>query len=380
MSDNDVPTILPKNIAVCFDTSSVISKDSPYRLFHARAVALFRNPRSSDHVHVDWYVSRIVIEERRYRMRERARKLCTDLPAIDALLGRAEGLDAEALLVGVDRVIEEQLSDLNVGTLEVPDDSGLLEEIAMRAVQRMSPFGDNDKGFRDAVIAESFLSHCRAAAEDAEEYEFEQYFWFVTADGPLAAYVNEKLPDVAGLRVFASCDEVESQLNATAAHLPDDVLERLTESAAVLFHAARKKSSFLYASGAYAEIERICESELGDPGAEPPIGPRIEVRRPLFARMDGELITWDSTVICEFAYDRVLPPSLARRMSLSPDLAESPTGFGKVRVWFHVRWTVARDKDDALDSPTIVGVWHPRTEAEFVGDGGQRVHKTFYPE
>jgi hypothetical protein len=121
-------------------------------------VTLIANSKYPD-LDISWYLPEVVRHERQYQMQIEALKLRGAINKIERLLGHNLALTEQVLVDRVKAKIDEKEKDL--GLQEIKLDHAKIDwgTVIHAASYRIPPFqpGEKEKGFRDMMVAESFL-------------------------------------------------------------------------------------------------------------------------------------------------------------------------------------------------------------------------------
>jgi hypothetical protein len=169
----------------------------------------------------------------RYQMRRRAFEFLPMIYKLEKLLGHNLNITEDILSTRVNEAINKQIGELNLAVLDIDISKIDWGNLIHRAAYRNPPFkpGEHEKGFRDALIAETFLqlvtkspatpSVCRLA--------------IVTNDELLRNYVIENTKSLKNVRVLSDISELESLINTIASEVTEDFVNELKEKASALF-------------------------------------------------------------------------------------------------------------------------------------------------
>lgn len=149
-------------LRVAFDTNALYvapnSLGSASDLLRQEIAVLIRESNYPD-LDILWYLPEVVRHERQYQMQAEALKLRPAINKIERLLGHNLALTDQVLLDHVEIKLEEKAAEFGLQELRL--DHAVVDWPALiRAAEyRKPPFGpgEKEKGFRDALVAESFL-------------------------------------------------------------------------------------------------------------------------------------------------------------------------------------------------------------------------------
>jgi hypothetical protein len=149
----------PSTIKVFFD-SNILHTKQAHLLLPSKVIDYIKDHRVIESVEIQWYVPEMVIEERRHQMQLAAESLLPKLHDLEKVIGHNLAISVEILR---DRIVDKINATIKENKLNIiPLDTSKvnLAELIDRSVKRLPPFeapGENEKGFRDAVIANTFF-------------------------------------------------------------------------------------------------------------------------------------------------------------------------------------------------------------------------------
>jgi hypothetical protein len=142
---------------IVLDTNALYNGSANY--FLKREVADLVKSQSAPDLTLKWIVPEIVRHERQFQMTGRALGMLPTIERLERLLGHNLNITKDILEVRVREAVDKQVADfgLLVCPLDVPNVDW--QRLMMDAAYRKPPFqpGETEKGFRDAVILETFV-------------------------------------------------------------------------------------------------------------------------------------------------------------------------------------------------------------------------------
>lgn len=158
----------PKQLRAVFDTNALYV-GSATEVIKLEIVDLIRGSIFPD-LHITWYLPTVVRHERQYQMQEEASKLLPAIVKLEELLGNKLAIAKEHLLERVANKIESRLNTLGVPELKLDNTRVDLSQLALDATYRRPPFqiGEKEKGFRDALLVESFVQLVEESPKTAQ--------------------------------------------------------------------------------------------------------------------------------------------------------------------------------------------------------------------
>ena len=324
---------------VVFDTSAIFNRRVSSLMSNPSA-SLVRNHSSHAGLSVGWYVPRTVVDERRYQMQIAALELAASAEKLDNLLEDDLKFSESKILEAVDYHIEVARKNLGLENLELDFAAVDWERLISDAVNRRPPFeeGEDEKGFRDAVILETFVQ----LVENHPEDKSARRFVFACQDQLLIQAANERTSSRGDVFPAAPIRDIEGTINALVSEVDEATVTKLQRFAETMFFVSGDKSTLFYKWDLPATIESKFSQEL----VQLPMGARRRqnwdyvVLPPRFVREAGSRITWVSQITLDHtAYTHMYPSAAGSSggisSGLTPSLGASPlstAGFGPTPI------------------------------------------------
>jgi hypothetical protein len=247
-----------------------------------------------------WYLPEIVRHERQYQMQTEALKLRSAINKIERLLDHKLALSDRVLVDHVKIKIDEKESQL--GLQEIKLDHALVDwpKLMHAAAYRHAPFevGEKEKGFRDAIVAESFLQLLASSPKTASLCRVV----LVTSDERLTQAVRERIADLPNASVVANVEELKGLINTIVSNAGEEFITQIKPKAAKLFFvSADDKETVFYKEKIEQRLEDKFKSELGatPTGTTFRKNGRWLIERPNFSKKDGRRVFWTSRISIE---------------------------------------------------------------------------------
>jgi hypothetical protein len=267
-----------------------------------------------------WYIPAVVTGERRFQMIERANRLLPQLDKVEKLLGHNLGITGDVLSTRVDEAIKRQIDAHNLH--EVGFDQSLVDwqEMVRRSVLRQPPFGtgESEKGFRDAVVLETF---CQIVSELPKSSQACRVV-LLSNDERLVEAAQERMAERSNVTFARDLDTVKTILNALASEITQDAVNELLPHASDLFFKVDEKKALYYS----AEVGEKIRSTFGDvlkkiPQDSDNTSTKIIniTSPPTFLVKEGQRLTFSSRVIFRMEAIKYIPRPTTER-------APSPAG------------------------------------------------------
>lgn len=257
---------------------------------------------NSDHqdLELSWYLPEVVIGERKYQMLDKAKDLLPNMQKLEKLLGHKFSVGEDTLELHVDKAIENSINKYNLKTAHVDTSSVDWNNIINRSVNREPPFeaGEKEKGFRDSIIAQSFLQLHKSSPTTPSICRL----ILVSEDHRLREYVLEIVDDHKNVKVLESLDELESLINTLVSTIPEELVEELAQKANKLFFEKDNYNSLYYKENISEKIMELFQNELTNtifPGKLRSSG-SWWILKPIFIKKVRQRIHWVSPIEPEF--------------------------------------------------------------------------------
>lgn len=259
-----------------------------------------------------WHIPAVVKAERRHQMLTRGKGLLIPLGKLEALLGHKLAMTEDVLELRVDEAIQRQMH--SHGLQDLPLEASMVDWSALtqRAVTKRPPFSpDTEKGFKDAVILETFCqlagslprtaAHCRVV--------------LLTSDKLLREAARERSASWPNVTVAGDLSELRTLLNAVAAHLPQAIVQELVEKASVLFFKEEDADRLWYKWSVGSEIHHrfgnvintVPEPEFSLSSSQNFIGATA------FSEKHGQRVTFTTSVYVESTVTKMINQPVDRQ-------------------------------------------------------------------
>lgn len=324
-------------LKVFLDTNVIYAKVA-YDFLRKEIKELIAENSNHIDVSIQWYLPEVVVGERRHQMEEAAIELLPALRKLETLLGHNLNITPEILKDRVAKAVKDQMDASNLQV--APVDTALVDwaKVIEDATYRNPPFsrGENEKGFRDAIIAETFHQLVKASPTSASACRLA----FVSGDRLLTQHIRDTTKDRGNVRVLAGSDDLASLINTLVSTVPEEFVEELSAKASLYFYDREKRAGLFYKEGVIETIRRDFGAELG----ESPSGGVHMMRQgtwlisqPVFVRKHKQRVSWTSTVTAQMEAHRYAPSpgsNVARLGSPIIGLTQPPSpGVGPVGAY-----------------------------------------------
>jgi hypothetical protein len=210
--------------------------------------------------------------------------------------------------------------------LELDTQSVGWPELIQRAVTRQPPFEEKqEKGFRDAVILETFCQLVEKLPKSAQSCRIV----FVCADGLLAGAARERVANRTNVIVTAGLSELKTMVNALASRLTEETLGEILPLAAKMFLDTEGETGLWYSGKLWERISHQYAAILDAsplPEFDTQIIGVVVSSPPTFLTKKGQSVTFSSRVTYKMEAKKVTWRNLpTTSSSASPELFGSST-------------------------------------------------------
>lgn len=284
---------------VMFDTNVLFTQVESDLVRHDVNRIIKENSSHLD-LQIEWHLPQVVIGERRYQMLKRASMLLPNMQKLEKLIGHSFGIDNTNLELYVDKAISDGVNACNFKIAQVDTSAVDWEKLISRSVNRKPPFEDNEKekGFRDAVIAHTFFDLFSSSPTTPSVC----LLALVSEDSKLCEYVQELTESSKNVRILSNLSELESLINTLVSTVPEELVNKLTEKADMLFFEEDNDKTLYYKEQIREKITSQFSKELSDIYLER--GRRQNstyfISPAVFIKKVGRFIHWMSLVEVEF--------------------------------------------------------------------------------
>jgi len=281
-------------LRVVFDTNALYTENED-RLVRLAVANLINESKFPD-LEIQWYLPEIVRNERHYQMRKRALLLVPHIEKVERLLGHNLAITSESLLSGVEKVLAQRQQELDLLSLALDYNKVDWASVALDAAFRRPPFeeGDKEKGFRDRLIAESFLQLVANSPRTAASCRIV----LLSNDKLLTETVEARTSEFTNVRVLASLEDLKELINTLVSEVSEELLAVIRPKAAKLFLVPDDKSTLFYTGHVREKLEAKFAKELAylPPGATSRTNGTWRIGEPNFVKKTGKRVEWTSTI------------------------------------------------------------------------------------
>jgi hypothetical protein len=299
-SEKKKPRPKRSQLRVVLDTNALYvtptSIGSASDLVREEIAAVITDARYPD-LDILWYLPEIVRHERQYQMQTEALKLRPAIKKIERLLDHNLALTDQLLVDHVRTRIEEK--ERQLGLQEIKLDHSLVDwpTLIHASAYRIPPFesGEKEKGFRDALVAESFLQLQAASPKTPSLCRVV----LVTSDSLLSRAVKERIADSSNASVLANVEELKGLINTIVSNVGEDFIALIKPKAGKLFFVSSdNKETVFYKDKVRERLNDKFKAELEakPQGISFRENGSWHIHQPNFSRKESRRVFWTSRI------------------------------------------------------------------------------------
>lgn len=282
-----------RELTVVLDTNALYTGSASYFIKKELADLVSKHSQHLD-LKVKWVVPEVVRHERQFQMLEEAQRLLPPIEKLERLLGHNLNITAsileERVRAAVDRQVQEHALTVRALDTTRVDWTWLMHAAAYRKPPFQS--GEKEKGFRDALILETFSQ----IVSEAPARRAAPRIALVSGDQLLRAAAAERTAAVSNVHVLESLEELKGLLNTLASSVDEQFIESIKAAASVLFHRPKDLGSLYYRESVGSRaLESLSDSGFKLPsGAERYVVDKYVIGTSAFLKKEGQRIHWST--------------------------------------------------------------------------------------
>ncbi|MBR8173753.1 DUF4935 domain-containing protein [Burkholderia cenocepacia] len=217
-------------MTVVFDTNAILSNEFDTFVSEPARQLIARHSNHGD-LDIRWVIPDIVRGEREYQMRNHFRTVAGALEKAERLLGTDWGITREVVGQRIQARIAEEVAALRIQVVPCAIERVNWNDIMRRACFREPPFdpSKNEKGFRDAIICETFV---QLAADLADG----DTTMLVSGDHLVAEYINSCRIEKNRARVVENLEALNDEIQLRVTNIDEDTQALIERRAQRLFY------------------------------------------------------------------------------------------------------------------------------------------------
>lgn len=361
-------------LKVVFDTSALYT-GSASDLFNTKIESLIKEYSQVADLKVSWYFPKVVITEREYQMLEKGKEILPSIQKLERLLGHNLNITEDIIHERINSTISQQLTAYAINILALDISIVNWDKVIHSALYRIPPFekGEREKGFRDALIVETFLQLVELSPKSPQSCRVV----FVAGNGPLIKALSKATETMNNVNIYNDIENVKSLINTLASSVREELINKIKQKVQNYFFEKENKESLYFKEEVFEKIENLYDDRLKELPAygETRKNETRYISAPRFVSKKKQRITWKTRInVVSKAYKKIKPTyqkSLgvlnALRHTEGADVSSDPLemlGFGlekeelvaEGRTTFEVTWSITVTTRHHLTNPKIESI------------------------
>jgi hypothetical protein len=273
------------SLNIMLDTNALFVDGRSDQFLSLGVVKVIEDPLHAG-LNISWSIPSMVRREREYQLRQHAKHIVSAAKEMPSLFASTWVGDADAVNAEISRLAQRELDRLKVRVYECDPSKVEWATLMDAAGWRLPPFDPNDKnekGFKDAIVAETFVQLCSELTAHGVDTAI-----LVTSDTMLREHVEVRVKS-SRVKVLRSVDALTNELNFlisdidpdTAAELQPMANELLANASEFWDNVSRMATPFCYPPYVLPTFA-VTDIEFQRPSYSVPVFLRKEMRRVFF--------------------------------------------------------------------------------------------------
>ncbi|CAJ0715719.1 hypothetical protein P3T32_002988 [Ralstonia sp. GP73] len=215
-----------KALYVVFDTNAIFTKSGD-DIVNSTASSLIADHSNHGDLQIFWILPYIVRAEREYQMRQSYMQHVETSRRVAKFLSETWDISPERVSSAISQSIDRQLLRLNIKVVKPNIENIDWGSVIDAAVFRLPPFehGPREKGFRDAVVCETFL-------QIASSLTGRDTALLITDDRLATQAVKQRLTNA---RVLTDLNALREEIMLRVSHIDAETAAEIEKKASLLF-------------------------------------------------------------------------------------------------------------------------------------------------
>lgn len=320
----------PPELKVVLDTNAIYTQSNSCLLNHEIFELIKASTKHKD-LTITWFLPEIVRHERQYQMLKQSVELLPSVQKLERILGHNLNITEDIIKQRVEETINRQVKDLNINLIQLNLENVDWNRLILDAAYRQPPFSatEKEKGFRDALITESFIQLVSVSPKTPKICRVA----LVTNDGLLAKAVMDRTGDAGNIRVLLTLEELKGLINTLVSEMSEEFIGKILPKATSYFFEPGQQNTLFYKE----KVSQRLRDEFGEKLRELPSGAdereqgTTYIGPPRFVKKEGQRIFWVNRISVEVkAYKYESSPSTVSNifgtsgLGLTPSYLSSP--------------------------------------------------------
>lgn len=282
-------------LKVVLDTNSIYTQREHF-LLKPEVYELIQDNHKHSDITLTWYLPEVVRHERQYQMINNGIALLPSINKIEKILGHNLNLTEDTIRQRIPTLIDQQIQDSKIEILQIKTDMVDWNSLILNAAYRKPPFsaGEKEKGFRDALIAESFLQLVSISPSTTKICNIV----LITEDGLLTEFIKTRTIGAKNIRVLSSIEELKGLINTLVSQVSEEFVESIKAKAKVYFFVPGDDNTLFYKEKIWVKINKQYRKQLSaiPLGATEREHLTTEIGSPQFVKKERTRVFWKNRI------------------------------------------------------------------------------------
>jgi hypothetical protein len=244
-------------LEVVFDTNALYTGSAHYFLKKEVGDLIERNSNPSD-LTIRWTVPEIVRHERQFQMMQVAFQMLPTIEKLERLLGNNLNITEGILETRVKEAVDRQIQRFSLVVQPLNSTDVNWQRVILDAAYRKAPFqfGETEKGFRDALILETFVQIVASSPTGRSVARLA----FVSGDQILRNATQSRLGGATNVHLLESVDALKGLINTLSSTVDEEFIAAIRPRAAEVFFKLSDKKTLYYKASVRDALEKTLKA------------------------------------------------------------------------------------------------------------------------
>jgi hypothetical protein len=244
-------------LKVVIDTNALFTGSASNFLRKEVADLISQNSSLPD-LTIRWIVPEVVRHERQFQMQQAALQMLPTIERLERLLGHNLNITREILDARVNEAVDRQVQEHGITVQPLSSTDVDWPRVILDASYRRPPFqlGEKEKGFRDALILETFLQIVQSSPASRSIVRLA----LVSADQLLRDAAQSRLASATNVHILESVDALKDLINTVGSSVDEQFIAAIKERAAGIFFKSGDEGTLYYKASVGTKLDQALGS------------------------------------------------------------------------------------------------------------------------
>ncbi len=282
-----------RDLTVVLDTNALYTGSASFFIRQEVGDLIHQHSTQPD-LRVKWIVPDVVRHERQFQMLQAAAQMLPTIERLERLLGHNLNITNEILESRVQLAIDQQVQVHGITIHPMSPGAVDWNRLILDAAYRRPPFqlGEKEKGFRDALILETFLQIVAGSPTSRSV----AHIALVSNDQLLRDATAARLSAATNVHLLESIEALKDLINTLSSSVDEQYIAAIRARAAEAFFKTDDQASLYYKASVGSSLrETLAAATVKLPtGADKYAVDTWTINPPRFVKKQGQRIYWTS--------------------------------------------------------------------------------------